>query len=262
MTVSDPEPLHVKAKICGIRSGDDLTKAHTAGAEAVGLICGVTHFSEDCLLPDEAKRLSTRAIELWGQGAVTRTLVTHEANPDTILGFAELIGVERIQLHGLIPDETVHAVMNHRDGREVYRAVHVTDLDGAGPADALDAALRAAEFGCAGVVLDTRTSDRIGGTGRIHDWTISRKIVEALAGTSTQVSLAGGLTPDNVREAIDEVRPHSVDVNTGVQEPGDLDKSATRCEAFTRIAHSWTYTDHPLHATFTEPKALLGAGAR
>ncbi|GGN94373.1 phosphoribosylanthranilate isomerase [Nocardia rhizosphaerihabitans] len=264
MTASGPETVHVKAKICGIRSEEDLVKAHDARAEAVGLICGLTHESPDGLTPVQARILSERAGAMWGDDELTRTLVTHLRDAGQILELARNIGVERIQIHGEVTDETVRAVVDAAGELEVFRAVHVIGVTGDNAGDAQEAvqsALRAAEFGCHGVVLDTRTLDRLGGTGLVHDWKVSRQIVQALADTSTQVSLAGGLTPDNVHQAIDQVRPHSVDVNTGVEELGELDKSAIKCAAFTTIAHSWTYSDHPLHANFTEPKALLGAGA-
>ena len=64
--------------------------------------------------------------------------------------------------------------------------------------------------------LDSRTHDRLGGTGLTHDWTISRRIVEAVAPVPTY--LAGGLKPENVEEAILTVGPAGVDVNSGVED--------------------------------------------
>jgi len=67
------------------------------------------------------------------------------------------------------------------------------------------------------LILDTRTSEKIGGTGIPHDWNISATIV---ATSAIPVILAGGLTPENVREAIRKVRPYGVDVHTGVKKDG------------------------------------------
>jgi phosphoribosylanthranilate isomerase len=67
----------------------------------------------------------------------------------------------------------------------------------------------------------------LGGTGRAHDWKISREIVAA---TSKPVFLAGGLTPENVAEAIRAVRPHGVDICSGVRTDGALD--AAKLSAF------------------------------
>jgi phosphoribosylanthranilate isomerase len=62
----------------------------------------------------------------------------------------------------------------------------------------------------------------LGGTGRTHDWSVSRRIVEA---APVPVYLAGGLTPDNVGEAVRRVRPFGVDVCSGVRSGGRLDEA-------------------------------------
>ncbi|WP_369410450.1 phosphoribosylanthranilate isomerase [Pontibacter qinzhouensis] len=61
----------------------------------------------------------------------------------------------------------------------------------------------------------------MGGTGRIHDWVISRRIRESIG---KPIFLAGGLTPENVREAIEVVQPFGVDVCSGVRTGGQLDQ--------------------------------------
>jgi phosphoribosylanthranilate isomerase len=65
----------------------------------------------------------------------------------------------------------------------------------------------------------------LGGTGRTHDWRISRQIVESVR---RPVFLAGGLTPDNVADAIQEVRPYAVDVCSGLRTNGNLDDDKVR----------------------------------
>lgn len=74
------------------------------------------------------------------------------------------------------------------------------------------------------ILLDTRTADRIGGTGIPHDWNISARIVEVCP---VPVILAGGLTPENVAEAVRRVRPYAVDVHTGVKKNGVRDAKRT-----------------------------------
>jgi phosphoribosylanthranilate isomerase len=69
----------------------------------------------------------------------------------------------------------------------------------------------------------------LGGTGRVHDWSISRRIVEA---SPVPVFLAGGLTPSNVAEAIRTVRPFGVDLCTGLRTEGRLD--GAKLDAFMR----------------------------
>jgi len=82
------------------------------------------------------------------------------------------------------------------------------------------------------VILDTRTPDRLGGTGLTHDWNISARIVES---SEIPVILAGGLTPENVATAIDRVHPYAVDVHTGVKKNGVRDPEKTK--AFVKTAH-------------------------
>jgi phosphoribosylanthranilate isomerase len=83
-------------------------------------------------------------------------------------------------------------------------------------------------------VLDTTNTatGQVGGTGQTHDWAVSRALVEALP---VPMVLAGGLKPENVAEAIRQVRPFAVDVNSGVSRP-DGTKDPDRLAAFLRAA--------------------------
>ncbi len=82
--------------------------------------------------------------------------------------------------------------------------------------DALGRALDYAAADADALVLDSRTADRLGGTGQTHDWSVSARIVAAVS--PVPVYLAGGLRPENVGEAIARVRPAGVDVNSGVED--------------------------------------------
>ncbi|WP_280354935.1 phosphoribosylanthranilate isomerase [Nocardia otitidiscaviarum] len=222
----------MRAKICGIRSENDLRIAMAAGADAIGFISGVTHYSEDALDADEAARLSGMTPPF-----VTRVLVTHLEDAADIVDLACRIGVDAIQVHGLVTDETVRRVRELASGQKILRAVHVT-----GP-EAVDVALRVAAD-CDAILLDSRTAERLGGTGRTHDWSISADIVRALDGSHCAVILAGGLRPDNVGDAIAAVRPFGIDVNSGVEtETGDKDETA--CAAFVAAAHRMPYRFAP-----------------
>jgi phosphoribosylanthranilate isomerase len=211
---------HPRVKICGMRSEEDLRIAVEAGADAVGLICGVEEYvSEDQLTARQASSLARQVPPF-----VAKVLVTHHTDPDEILSLAELIGVDTIQLHGDVTPEEAAEVYGRRAGRRVTQRVHVT-----GP-EAVELAL---EFSpcCDAIHLDSRTADRIGGTGHTHDWSISRQIVDLMAERAVPVILAGGLTPENVRRAIEIVQPYAVDVNSGVEFPSG-DKSPDRASFF------------------------------
>ncbi|MET7770283.1 phosphoribosylanthranilate isomerase [Nocardia sp. NPDC005366] len=214
----------VRAKICGIRSETDLRLAVAAGADAVGFISGITHFSEDGLSAPQAATLSAMVPPF-----VTRVLVTHLEDASAIVALADEIGVDAIQVHGLVSSATVSQVRATAGGRKILAAVHVTGRD------AVAIAQETAQF-CDAVLLDSRTEDRLGGTGLTHDWSISAEIVEALAEIGCPVVLAGGLNAGNVGAAIAAVRPFGVDVNSGVEDASG-NKSPQACRDFVTAAH-------------------------
>jgi phosphoribosylanthranilate isomerase len=209
--------MPVRSKLCGIRSEQDLTIAVEAGADAVGFICGVTHTSEDALREDRARELARKVPPY-----VSTVLVTHLESARDLLGLATFIGVDTIQVHGLVNFDTVAAVYGDAGGRRVTKAIHVT-----GP-EALDEARHYLSV-CHALHLDSRTTDRLGGTGELHDWSISRQIVEMAEASGRPVVLSGGLRPENVAEAVAAVRPYAVDVNSGIEdEHGDKDPEKAR----------------------------------
>ncbi|MCA2210534.1 phosphoribosylanthranilate isomerase [Nocardia rosealba] len=226
----------VQVKICGIRSAGDLRRALRAKPDAVGFICGVTALSEDEISAEEAGELSALVAELTVP--VKRVLVTHLEDADDILALADRIGVDAIQVHGLVSTESLRKVYARTDGRrEIIRAVHVLDEGAFADVEAV------ADY-CDVILLDSRTPDRLGGTGQTHDWRISNKIVESQKDRGKRVVLAGGLDPDNVRAAIDAVKPFGVDVNSGVDD-AEGDKSEAACVAFVEAAREAASTYRP-----------------
>jgi phosphoribosylanthranilate isomerase len=213
-----------RVKICGIRSARDLEIVVAAGVDAIGLICGVDRYvSEDKLEPETARRLA-RIVPPF----VAVTLVTHYTDPAEILALADFIGVDTIQLHGdVTPGETAR-VFAQRANRRITQRVHVTGEQALGVAHDFVGV-------CDAIHLDSRTPERVGGTGHTHDWNISRRIVDAMAEHGRPVILSGGLTPSNVANAIEVVRPYAVDANSGVEDDAG-DKSAERAGAFVRAA--------------------------
>ena len=218
--------MPVRSKLCGIRSSRDLQIALEAGADAIGLISGVTHVSEDALEEDAAQDLA-RLVPPY----VSVVLVTHLEQADEILELASSIGADTIQLHGLVDLETVETVFRNANGRKITKAIHVT-----GP-EAVDEGARFLDI-CDALHLDSRTADRLGGTGETHDWSISREITKmAHERAGRPVILSGGLRADNVAAAIRAVQPFAVDVNSGIEDQRG-DKSPSLANEFVATARS------------------------
>ncbi len=194
----------VRVKICGIKSIDEAWMAVNAGANAFGLIVGATHKTEDCLRPEAAHHILKEAPPY-----ISSVMVTHLTTAKEILAIYKKVPACDIQLQGNITlDEITKLRMNLKHVKFI-KAIHVMK----------NGAVEAGKYFAPHVdalLLDSKTRYRIGGTGKVHDWNISRDIVVSI---DKPVILAGGLTPENVVEAIIKVGPFGVDVNTGVKSP-------------------------------------------
>jgi phosphoribosylanthranilate isomerase len=216
----------MRVKICGVRSKSDLATVVQSGAHAVGFLVGLTHFSEDKLDPVDA-RLLIRSMPPF----VQPVLVTHLLDPRDIADLAGYLGASTIQLHGEMDLEAVHAVRSLAPAARLIRTVHVS---GDAIADDLTKQVLAVAPLVDAILLDSRTTERLGGTGQVHDWTVSRRIVMA---SPLPVILAGGLNPGNVADAVGSVRPYAVDVNSGVEDSNG-DKSPDLCARFVTNAQA------------------------
>lgn len=199
----------MRAKICGINSVENMETCLKAGASAFGFLVGITHKAEDKVTNDEAKEMIAKLPPF-----VSSVAVTHLTDPQAIIDLVQYIGASTVQIHDYIPPEEVKIVKDALQQVKVIKAVHVLDAE-----VAMDQAKAFAQYADA-ILLDSRTKDRLGGTGMTHDWDISKKIVEAI---DVPVILAGGLTPDNVFEAVKKVKPFAIDVNSGVETNGNKD---------------------------------------
>jgi indole-3-glycerol phosphate synthase / phosphoribosylanthranilate isomerase len=197
----------VTVKICGITSVEDARAAVAAGADAIGLVFWPRS-------PRAVDVATARAIAAVLPPFVLRVGVFVDAPEEEMRRIADEVGLDLVQLHG---DETPEAVA--RAPRRAVKAIRV------GPGFRPEEALR---YGgaAAALLLDTRLNGGApGGTGQAFDWSLVRPVRE---GTSFLL-LAGGLTPENVRQAIAQVRPDGVDVSSGVESaPGRKDPAKVR----------------------------------
>lgn len=208
----------IRVKICGNKNIDEVISASSLGADAVGLIVGVSHFSEDAIDPNIAGKILNK-IPVF----VTAVLVTHMKTSEEILRIYEEVSTPVIQLQDNISLSEVEKIRKALPLVKLIKAVHVIDDS------SVNIAIKLAHFFDA-ILLDSIEvkEDRIGGTGKVHDWNISKRIVSLI---KKPVILAGGLTPDNVVDAISYVKPYGVDVNSGVDNI-DGEKSPEAVKSF------------------------------
>lgn len=199
-----------RVKICGITREADLRAAVRAGADAVGVVSGVTVDTPREVDEGRAARLAAAAPPF-----VSTVLVSMPADADEAVDRLGRVGADAIQVHGDL-DADVVAEVRERSASRVVVAVDHADVSRARDLDGVADAL----------LVDSTTPEGGGGTGRTHDWDTTRNLAREL---DTPVILAGGLTPENVAEAAGTVRPYAVDVASGVEASGGVkDHEAVR----------------------------------
>jgi len=201
-TTRENDVIPVKVKICGITNEQDARVAVEAGADALGFI--MYRKSPRFVEAAVAKRIIDGLPPFV---AAVGVFVNEEAA--AVRRLMDECGLTMAQLHG---DES--AAYCEGLGRPSMKALRLKDRG---------TFLALAEFqGRANVrafVVDAFSDQAYGGTGQTVDWTLA-----AEAARASRILLAGGLTPDNVAEAIRQVRPYGVDVSSGVEvRPGQKD---------------------------------------
>jgi phosphoribosylanthranilate isomerase len=193
----------VRVKICGITTVDDALMAVEAGADAIGLV--FYEKSPRALLPEQAAVI-VRALPPFVQAVGLFV----NAGIEIVNATAEACRLDIVQLHGEESPEFCGLVE-----RRVIKAFRVRDEASLEPMK---------DYWVSGFLLDAWSPRSYGGTGATFNWNLARA-----AGTNGPVILAGGLTPQNVREAVDVVAPYGVDVSSGVESaPGRKDPEKVR----------------------------------
>jgi phosphoribosylanthranilate isomerase len=190
-----------RVKVCGVTSREDLRVAVETGADAVGLLVDVPVDSPREITPAQANRLAAATPPF-----VTAVLVTMAETPESVVGITETVGPDAVQVHGdLGTGDLAYLTAN----------VEAQVLKTVGAADPVQAHLY--DDVADALLVDSVDDDGAGGTGRVHDWA---ETAEVAADLDSPVVLAGGLTPENVGEAVRAVDPFAVDVASGVEREG------------------------------------------
>lgn len=209
----------VKVKICGITREEDLKMACNMGADAVGFVVGVPSSPRN--LNVEAAKQLIRNVPIF----VKSTVVIVPKSDGEVLDFYKRLKPDIIQIHG---GKTLNVTFLREKLPEtsLVRSLNIKSKE------LICVAIEELKFFDA-VMVDSYSSTKCGGTGLTHDWSISKSIKEAI--NPKPLILAGGLTPQNVKEAIETVKPYAVDVSTGVESmPGVKDPK--KVAAFIRKA--------------------------
>jgi len=202
----------VRSKICGITRVEDALAAVDAGADAIGLV----FYAKS---PRAVTVQQAQAILAALPPFVTTVGLFVDCQRSELNAILDAVPLDLLQFHG---DESPAACEGFR--RPYIKALRVKPGD--------DIAARIGLYGsAAGVLLDTFVPGVPGGTGEAFDWSLVPR------GLSVPIILAGGLTPENVRAAIEQVCPYAVDVSGGVEASKGL-KDSDKIHAFVRAVRS------------------------
>ncbi|MEO7712557.1 MAG: phosphoribosylanthranilate isomerase [Gemmatimonadaceae bacterium] len=205
------EPGRLRVKVCCIGSTQEADLAMDAGADALGLVSAMP--SGPGPIPEADIAWIVRHVE----ARVATVLLTSRQDATSISRQLVLIRPTVVQLVDALADRQYVELRASHPRVALMQVIHVLD------AESVREAVRVAPFVDA-ILLDSGNPSaavkELGGTGRVHDWGISRRIRDAVG---LPVFLAGGLRPANVADAIDAVEPYGVDVCSGVRTGGALD---------------------------------------
>ncbi|MGB9987401.1 phosphoribosylanthranilate isomerase [Salarchaeum japonicum] len=192
-----------RVKVCGITNEADAAAAVDAGADALGFIVDVPVDTPRELDAERAADL-VAAVPPF----VTTVLVTMPDSPADAALLADRVSPDALQVHGDLSADALGALADDVDAK----LVKTVDADHPEAAARYDDAADA-------LLVDSTDASGAGGTGRTHDWTVTRDLAARL---DSPVVLAGGLTPENVADAVETVQPFAVDVASGVEAAGGV----------------------------------------
>ena len=202
-----------RVKICCIASEAEAALAVACGASAIGLVSRMP--SGPGPIPDSLIRDIAQTVP----PGVATFLLTCETTAEPIIAQQRYCRTNTLQLVDAVADGVYDALRDALPGISLVQVIHVRDEDAIREAVEVSGKVDA-------ILLDsgqpTLAIKQLGGTGRTHDWEISRRLRDAV---DAPVFLAGGLNPDNVGRAIARVAPFGVDVCSGLRTDGRLDET-------------------------------------
>ena len=192
----------IKVKICANRSIDDAKMCLEAKVDIIGILVGQEHNSVDFIDKYKAKEITN-----FVNGRCDVSLVTHLTRANEIIKLTKFIGNNVIQLHSDIKESEVEIIRTKLPNIKLVRLIHISQ-DGEIVTNYKK--MKYVDY----YLLDSfnQKTHQVGGTGLTHDWYKSKKLIKLL---DKPTFLAGGLNPENVKDAIKITEPYGVDVNSG-----------------------------------------------
>ena len=212
--------MKLRVKVCCIAGVAEAQAAAAAGADALGLVSAMP--SGPGVVADAV--IAQVVAALRGQ-AVRTFLLTSRTRAEDIAEQQALLGTTTLQLVDQVPHEELRRLRRACPGVELVQVIHVTGEVSVDEAVAVAPLVDAVLLDSGNPALAVK---ELGGTGRTHDWALSRRIRDAIH--PLPLWLAGGLRAHNVAQAIAAVQPHGLDLCTGVRSEGRLD--AAKLAAF------------------------------
>ena len=203
-----------RVKVCGIMNEKDLDCAIAGGADAVGFIVEVED-SRHRISAEDASEL-IRLVPVFTKSVA----VIAPNSPEEAVLLARKTEADLLQVHGTLEPLEI---------KELKKRVHQKVIAAVPPGVEAHRMAVAADA----ILLDTFKDGKLGGTGAVHDWSVSAAVAR---GIQIPIILAGGLNPSNVGEAIRTVKPYAVDVSSGVEIAGRKDQE--KVESFVREVRS------------------------
>lgn len=205
----------IKVKICANRTIEDAKMCLNAGADIIGILVGQEHASVDFVNKFKAKEICE-----YVNARCDVSLVTHLTNADEIIELTKFIGNNIIQLHSDIAETEVEKIHTQLPHIQLVRLIHMSK-DGQIYSNIKD--IKYADY----YLMDSFNlkTNQVGGTGLTYDWKKAGEIIKSL---DKPVFLAGGLNPENVKQAIIEASPYGVDVNSGCKVDGKKNENKVR----------------------------------
>ena len=212
-------PGRTRLKVCCIASLDEARLAVALGADALGLVSAMPSG------PGVVADATIRAVAARVPVPVATFLLTARTDAAGLVAQARGARVDTLQLVDAVAPAVLAQVRDALPGVRLVQVVHVLDE---GSVEEARAALAEAEPRRPDALLLDSGNPRLavkelGGTGRVHDWALSRRVRDAAHAVGVPVFLAGGLRPENVAAAVRAVAPFGVDVCSGVRTGGRLD---------------------------------------